>query len=84
MHFTALDILQPSVLLGWRGASYGRSSSSPPMLAPLVNPLLRGSVQQSTAGIPHARLRLPCCGAARSGRRGMSRYSYDGIARIGA
>lgn len=77
MHFTALDILQPSVLLGWRGELRPLELVAT-MLAPLVNPLLMGKYAVYR-GIPVRTVALAMLGAARSGRRGMSRYSYAGM-----
>jgi len=83
--FTSLDILQPSMLLGWRHEMrplelLGRT------LMPLVNPFLNGKYLQYR-GI-HARVvGAAMLGAVRSGRRGVQRYTFEGIqalARLGA
>lgn len=82
--FAALDILQPSLLIGWRGElrpleALGR------LIAPLVNPLLRGGY------VPYRAIRAQTVGEAmvgalRSGRKGLQRYTYEGLealARLG-
>jgi uncharacterized protein YbjT (DUF2867 family) len=84
LRFPSLDILQPSMLLGWRSEMrplelLGRA------LMPLVNPFLGGKYAQYR-GI-HARVvGAAMLGAVRSGRRGVQRYTWDGIlalARLG-
>jgi len=83
--FAGLDILQPGVLLGWR-----REMRPLELIArlfmPLVNPLLVGS-SAVYRGIPARTVALAMVGAARSSRRGISRYTYTGmlaLARKGA
>jgi uncharacterized protein YbjT (DUF2867 family) len=77
MHLPALDILQPSLLLGWRGEIRPFELAATALMS-LMNPLLvgryaiyRGIKVQTVA---HAML-----GAARSGRRGVARYNYAGM-----
>jgi uncharacterized protein YbjT (DUF2867 family) len=75
--FRALDILQPSLLLG------GRRNVRPLELGAqlamqLLNPLLLGGWARFRA-IPAATVAAAMCGAARSGRRGVYRYTYNGI-----
>ena len=65
--FESLDILQPSLLLGWRGE-----------MRPLVNPVLRGRYIAYRA-IPARTVGEAMLGAIRSGRRGVQRYTYKGI-----
>jgi uncharacterized protein YbjT (DUF2867 family) len=77
MKLTALDILQPSLLLGWRGELRPLELVAT-ALAPLVNPLLMGKYAVYR-GIPVRTVALAMLGAARSGRRGVSRYSYAGM-----
>jgi uncharacterized protein YbjT (DUF2867 family) len=77
MNLTALDILQPSVLLGWRGELRPLELAAT-VLMPLVNPFLVGTYA-IYRGIPVRTLALAMLGAARSGRRGISRYSYAGM-----
>jgi len=82
--FTSLDILQPSVLLGWRRDMrplelLGR------LAMPLVNPLLGGRYTDYR-GIPARMVGRAMLGAMRSGRRGVQRYTWEGIqalARLG-
>jgi uncharacterized protein YbjT (DUF2867 family) len=77
MNLTALDILQPSVLLGWRGELRPLELAAA-LLMPLVNPLLVGTYA-IYRGIPVRTLALAMLGASRSARRGVNRYSYAGI-----
>ena len=77
MNLTALDILQPSVLLGWRGELRPLELAAT-LLMPLVNPLLVGTYA-IYRGIPVRTLALAMLGASRSARRGVNRYSYAGI-----
>lgn len=77
LRFRALDILQPSLLLG------SRRDLRPLELAAqvamwLVNPLLLGSRSRYRA-IAAATVAAAMCGAAASGRRGVYRYTYDAI-----
>ncbi len=77
LRFRALDILQPSLLLG------SRRGLRPLELAAqagmwLVNPLLLGSWGRYRA-IAATTVAAAMCGAAASGRRGVYRYTYDGI-----
>ena len=85
MGFASLDILQPSLLLGGRGEIrplelLGR------VVAPLLNPLLRGGYTAYRA-ISAQTVGEAMVGAMRSGRKGLQRYTYEGIAalaRVGA
>jgi uncharacterized protein YbjT (DUF2867 family) len=83
--FDALDILQPSVLLGMRAES--RPLELLARLAlPLLNPLLMGRYAMYR-GIPVRAVAAAMLGAMRSGRRGVQRYTWEGIlalARLGA
>jgi uncharacterized protein YbjT (DUF2867 family) len=75
--FPALDILQPSLLLGLRREMRPLEALS--MLGmPLINPFLLGSKEQYRA-IPARTVAAAMLGAARSGRRGVSRFTYAGI-----
>jgi uncharacterized protein YbjT (DUF2867 family) len=77
LRFRALDIMQPSLLLGSRrelrplelGAQVGMW---------LLNPLLLGNSARYRA-IPAATVAGAMSGAAASGRRGVYRYGYDAI-----
>jgi uncharacterized protein YbjT (DUF2867 family) len=77
MHLPALDILQPSLLLGRRGEIRPLELAATALM-PLVNPLLIGRYAIyrgiKVRAVAHAML-----GAARSGRRGVARYSYAGM-----
>jgi uncharacterized protein YbjT (DUF2867 family) len=77
LRFRALDILQPSLLLG------SRRDLRPLELAAqasmwLVSPLLLGSWARYRA-IAATSVAAAMCGVAASGRRGVYRYTYDGI-----
>jgi uncharacterized protein YbjT (DUF2867 family) len=80
--FASLDILQPGLLLGWRqqmrfGELLARS------FMPLVNPFLRGS-REVYRGVGAETVARAMLGAARSGRRGVYRYSYAGLQQLAA
>jgi uncharacterized protein YbjT (DUF2867 family) len=75
--FGSLDILQPSLLLGWRGEIRPLELAARAFL-PLVNPLLRGSYIAYRA-IPARTVGAAMLGAIRSGRHGAQRYTYEGI-----
>jgi uncharacterized protein YbjT (DUF2867 family) len=77
MNLAAVDILQPGVLLGWRGEIRPLELAAT-ILMPLVNPLLVRTYAPYR-GIPVRTVALAMLGAARSGRRGVSRYSYAGM-----
>jgi uncharacterized protein YbjT (DUF2867 family) len=77
VEFESLDILQPSLLLGWR-AEMRPLELLAMGLMPLVNPLLGGKYQ-SYRGIPARTMGKAMLGATRSGRRGVQRYTYAGI-----
>jgi len=75
--FASLDILQPGPLLTLR------SQMRPLELAalvvmPLVNPFLRGE-REAYRGISAKAVAAAVVGAIRSGRRGVQRYTYDGL-----
>jgi uncharacterized protein YbjT (DUF2867 family) len=75
--FISLDILQPSALIGWRRDP--RPLELLTMLAaPLVNPLLTGSREPYRA-VSARTVAAAMIGAARSGRRGVYRYTYANI-----
>ena len=75
--FESLDILQPSLLLGWRGEVRPLELAAR-ALTPLVNPLLRGRYIRYRA-IPARTVGAAMLGATRTGRRGVQRYTYEGI-----
>jgi uncharacterized protein YbjT (DUF2867 family) len=73
----ALDILQPSLLLGAR-RELRLLELGAQVAMQLANPLLLGGWSRFRA-IPAATVAAAMCGAARSGRRGVYRYTYDAI-----
>jgi uncharacterized protein YbjT (DUF2867 family) len=75
--FESLDILQPSLLLGWRGEVRPLELAAR-ALAPLLNPLLRGRYLPYRA-IPARTVGAAMLGATCTGRRGVQRYTYEGI-----
>jgi uncharacterized protein YbjT (DUF2867 family) len=77
LHFRALDILQPALLLGARRELRVLELSAQ-LAMRLVNPLLLGRWSRFRA-IEAATVAAAMCGAAGSGRRGLYRYTYDGI-----
>jgi uncharacterized protein YbjT (DUF2867 family) len=83
--FESLDILQPSVLLGWRGEVRPLELAAIAVM-PVLNPLLRGKYLPYR-GISARVLGAAMLGATRSGRRGVQRYDWEGLqslARLGA
>ena len=77
LRFRALDIMQPSLLLGARRELRVLELSAQ-LAMQLVNPLLLGGWSRFRA-ISAATVAAAMCGAARSGRRGTYRYTYEGI-----
>lgn len=75
--FASLDILQPSALLGWREQIRPLEIAASAVM-PLVNPFLTGK-RESFRGIPAKTVAAAMVGVARSGRRGVQRYTYSGI-----
>lgn len=73
----SLDILQPSVLLGPRREMRTMELAAR-ILMPLANPFLAGKFR-IYRGIAARTVAQAMLGAARSGRRGIYRYTYDGI-----
>lgn len=82
LRFRSLDILQPSLLLGarreWRALE---ALAQPPMW--LLGPLLPGPLAPYR-GIEAKLVAAAMLGAARSGRRGVNRYTYQGLRRLAA
>ncbi|HSY05469.1 MAG TPA: NAD-dependent epimerase/dehydratase family protein [Steroidobacteraceae bacterium] len=78
--FESLDILQPSVLLSWRGEMRPLELLTAALM-PLVNPLLRGKYLPYR-GISAATVGAAMLGATRCGRRGVQRYTREGIAAL--
>jgi uncharacterized protein YbjT (DUF2867 family) len=77
LRIRALDILQPSLLLGSRRGLRPLELSAQ-LAMRLVNPLLLGRWSRFRA-IQAATVAAAVCGAARCGRRGTCRYTYEGI-----
>jgi hypothetical protein len=75
--FESLDILQPSMLLSWRSEMRPLELAGG-LLMPLVSPLLRGRYAPYRA-ISARTVGAAMLGATRSGRRGVQRYTHEGI-----
>ena len=75
--FTSLDILQPGLLLGLRNQMRPLELAAM-LVMPLVNPFLRGQ-REALRAISAKTVAAAIVGAIRSGRRGVQRYTYDGI-----
>ena len=75
--FPALDIFQPSMLLGWRRQTRPLELAAS-LAMPLVNPLLFGTREQYR-GIPARTVAAAMAAATRSVRKGLQRYTYAGI-----
>jgi uncharacterized protein YbjT (DUF2867 family) len=82
LQFTSLDILQPSLLLGWRPEIRPLELAAT-VFMPLLNPLLGGSKQMYRA-ISVRKVAAAALGAARSGRRGVYRYTYAALQALAA
>ena len=77
LSFESLDILQPALLLAWRSEMRPLELAARALM-PLVNPLLRGKYLPYR-GISARTVGAAMVGATRSGRRGVQRYTYEGI-----
>lgn len=77
LQFPALDILQPSLLLGWR-RELRPAELAAVLIMPLVNPLLGGN-WVIYRGVSPQVVGQAMLGAIRAGRRGLQRYTYEGI-----
>jgi len=75
--FPALDIFQPSMLLGWRRQTRPLELAAS-LAMPLVNPLLFGTREQYR-GIPARTVAAAMAAATRTVRKGIQRYTYAGI-----
>jgi uncharacterized protein YbjT (DUF2867 family) len=85
VRFESLDILRPSLLLGWRGEMRPLELALGALM-PLLNPLLLGKYRPYR-GISARSVGAAMLGAMRSGRRGVQRYDWEGLqalARLGA
>jgi uncharacterized protein YbjT (DUF2867 family) len=76
--FGCLDILQPSVLLGWRRSEIRPAELAATLLMPLVNPFLLGKRQPFRTIAAHT-VAAAMVGVTRSSRRGVQRYTYSAI-----
>jgi hypothetical protein len=75
--FASLDILQPSLLLGWR-REIRPVELFGSVFMPLINPFLVGKREHWRA-IPASTVASAMVGAIRSGRRGVQRHTYSAI-----
>ncbi len=75
--FASLDILQPSVLLGWRGELRPLELLGS-VFMPLINPFLTGK-REPLRAIPARTVAAAMVGLTRSGRKGVQRYTYSAI-----
>jgi uncharacterized protein YbjT (DUF2867 family) len=73
--FPNLDILQPGLLLGWRG-EIRPAELFGSVLAPLINPFLTGK-REPWRAIPARTVAAAMVGVTRSGRRGVQRYTHS-------
>jgi uncharacterized protein YbjT (DUF2867 family) len=80
--FASIDVLQPALLLGWR-SQFRPLEFAGRLLMPLVNPFLVGA-REPYRGIPARTVAEAMLGAARSGRRGVYRYTYSSIRNLAA
>lgn len=78
--FQSLDIIQPGLLLGWR-AQMRPLEMLGRLFMPIGNLFLIGE-RESFRGIAAQKVALAMLGAARSGRRGVYRYTYRGILQL--
>jgi uncharacterized protein YbjT (DUF2867 family) len=78
--FPALDIFQPSLLLGPRKQSRPLETLGK-ILAPVVNPLLTGA-RESWRAIPAETVARAMLGATRRGGRGVYRHTYAAICQL--
>lgn len=75
--FPSLDLLEPSVLLGWRKEIRPLELLAT-VFMPLVNPFLTGKREPYRA-IAARTVAAAMVGVTRSGRRGVQRYTYSAI-----
>ena len=79
--FPALDIAQPGLLLGGSRAESRPLESVARVLMPLANPLLGGGLK-AWRGIDVAVLARALVGMTRTGRRGVTRHSYEALQKL--
>jgi uncharacterized protein YbjT (DUF2867 family) len=82
LKFPSLDILQPGLLLGMR-KQMRPAELAAMVFMPLVNPFLIGT-RMPLRAIPARTVAAAMLGAARSGRRGVYRYTYAGLKALAA
>jgi uncharacterized protein YbjT (DUF2867 family) len=82
LNFPSLDILQPGPLLGFRREIRPRELAVTLMM-PLLNPLL-GGTRQAYRGISARKVAAAAVGCARSGRRGVYRYTFPALQALAA
>lgn len=80
MGFSSLDILQPGAVLAWRTDTRPLSLLATALM-PLANPFLTGT-RVALRGIPARTLAAAVLGAARSGRRGVYRYTWPSLLQL--
>jgi uncharacterized protein YbjT (DUF2867 family) len=80
--FPALDILQPSLLLGWRRQMRPLELAGR-LFMPAINPFLVG-VRENWRGISARTVARAMLAAARSSRRGTYRYTYAAMQAMAA
>jgi uncharacterized protein YbjT (DUF2867 family) len=80
MSFPSLDILQPGPLLGWR-REIRPAELLATALMPLANPFFTGT-RIAWRGIPARTVAAAAVGAARSGRRGVYRYTWPALLQL--
>lgn len=81
MGFQSLDILQPGPLLGWRRNDLRPLELLATTFMPLVNPFLTGS-RIGYRAISARTVAAAALGAARSGRRGVYRYTWPSLRQL--
>jgi uncharacterized protein YbjT (DUF2867 family) len=78
--FASVDILQPSLLLGPRKSPrFVEVVGS--LFAPLISPFLTGA-REALRPIPAETVARAMIGVARSGRRGVNRYTYGALRQL--
>jgi len=80
--FAGLDILQPSLLLGWRRELRPLELAAMAVM-PLINPLMLGDAERYRA-VSAETVARALLGAERVGRKGTQRYTHRGILELAA
>jgi uncharacterized protein YbjT (DUF2867 family) len=81
MGFQSLDILQPGPLLGWRRNELRPLELLASAFMPLTNSFFTGS-RMRLRGVPARIVAAAAVGAARSGRRGVYRYTTPSLQQL--